>query len=42
MQDFADDIKKEAQEELKVKLEVLLKSKYGIVLTDEDWHELCN
>jgi hypothetical protein len=36
------DAKKEAQEALKKNLEVLLKEKYGITLTDEDLHTLYN
>lgn len=32
--------KKEAQEAMKVNLEVLLKEKYGIVLTDDEWQHV--
>ena len=34
--------KKEAQEALKTNLEVLLKEKYGIILSDDEWNCVCN
>lgn len=40
MQDFADSIKKETQEDLKVKLELFLKEKYDITLTDDEWQHV--
>lgn len=41
LHDFADSIKKEVQEAMKANLEILLKEKYGITLSDDDWQELC-
>ena len=34
--------KKEAQEAMKANLVVLLKEKYGIVLTDDEWNLIMN
>lgn len=34
--------KKEAQEAMKANLEVFLKEKYGITLTDDEWQHVCN
>ena len=33
--------KKEAQEALKKNLETLLNEKYGIILTDDEWKNVC-
>lgn len=33
--------KKETQEAMKANLEVFLKEKYGIFLTDDDWQLVC-
>ena len=33
--------KKEAQEALKKNLEALLKEKYGIILSDDEWENVC-
>lgn len=42
MRDFADEIKQEAQESMKANLVVLLKEKYGIILSDDEWKLVIN
>lgn len=37
---FENDTKKKAQEDMKANLEVLLKEKYGITLTDDEWQHV--
>lgn len=36
------DAKKEAKAAMKENLEVLLKEKYGITLTDDEWNDVYN
>lgn len=35
------DAKQKGKEDLKANLEVFLKEKYGITLTDDDWGKIC-
>lgn len=40
LESFEKDTKKRAQEAMKANLEVFLKEKYGIVLTDDEWQHV--
>lgn len=40
LENFEKDTKKKTQEAMKANLEVFLKEKYGIVLTDDDWQHV--
>lgn len=40
LESFESDTKKKTQETMKANLEVLLKEKYGITLTDDEWQHV--